>query len=133
MVSKTWIYQNIFGFNKETIEQIHTDLLREKLEAAEIESAGAAEEGGDEGGDDAGGDGGGLFDGDVATGQILDAGTNDTKIIPQLGESDATDDWDDEDDEVEDDEEFINLDKISSEYRRRFNIKALSWPQRCLW
>ena len=114
MVSKTWIYQNIFGFNKETIEQIHTDLLREKLEAAEIESAGA-EEGGDEGGDDAGGDGGGLFDGDVATGQILDAGTNDTKIIPQLGESDATDNWDDEDDEAEDDEEFINLDKISSE------------------
>ena len=106
MVSKTWIHQNIFGFNKETIEQIQSDLLREKLEAAAIENAGAE----DEGGDDAagGGDGGGLFDGDMQTGQILDA-TSDTNIVPQLGETD-------EYDEVsEDEDEFIDLEKISGD------------------
>jgi hypothetical protein len=84
MVSKTWIYQNIFGFNRDVIEQIHTDLIREKLEAAEVENAGAEEGGDDAGGGDDGG--GGLFAGDVAQGQILDGG--DTKIIPQLGEVD---------------------------------------------
>lgn len=106
MVSKTWIYQNIFGFNRETIEQIHTDLLREKLEAAEIENAGATEEGGDEGGGD---DGGGLFAGDAPVGQILDGGADDIKIVPQLGESDAIAEDDEEDDE------YIDLEKISSD------------------
>ena len=116
MVSKTWIYQNIFGFNKETIEQIHTDLLREKLEAAEIENAGA-EEGG-EGGDDGGGDGGGLFAGDTVSGQILDASSN-SGIVPQLGETDEFDE-----DSVEDDE-FIDLERISSDIGDG-NIKASS-------
>lgn len=103
MVSKTWIYQNIFGFNRDVIEQIHTDLIREKLEAAEVENAGA-----EEGGDDAGGgdDGGGLFAGDVAQGQILDGG--DTKIIPQLGEVDEFIDDDEEDDDL------LDLENISS-------------------
>ena len=36
MVSKTWIYQNIFGFNKDTIEQIQNDLIREKLNSLGI-------------------------------------------------------------------------------------------------
>ena len=98
MVSKTWIYQNIFGFNKETIEQIHSDLIREKLEDMEVENAGA-EEGGDEGGDD----GGGLFAGDTLQGQILD-GDGDIKIIPTLGETDVAD---------EEDEEFLDLERIS--------------------
>jgi hypothetical protein len=108
MVSKTWIYQNIFGFNRDTIEGIHNDLIREKLEAAEIESAGAEE--GEEGGDDDAG-GGDLFAADTPTGQILDAG-DDVKIIPQLGETDELDDHFDDDEE---DEEYIDLEKISAE------------------
>ena len=103
MVSKTWIYQNIFGFNRDTIESIHTDLIREKLEGMEIENAGAEEEG-EEGG---GGDDGGLFAGDVPKGQILD-GDNEIKIIPQLGEGD-------EYSEEEEDDEYINLEKISQD------------------
>ena len=105
MVSKTWIYQNIFGFNKDTIEQIHNDLIREKLEGMEVENAGA--EGGEEGGDDAGG-GGDLFAGDQPQGQVIDGGNQSDLIIPVVGEGDELDD-DDED------EEFINLEKISSE------------------
>ena len=101
MVSKTWIYQNIFGFNKETIEQIHTDLIREKLEGMEVESAGAEE--GEEGGDDAGG-GGDLFAADIPQGRVLDGG--DIKIIPQLGETDEVED-------DEDDEEYIDIAKVS--------------------
>ena len=91
MVSKTWIYQNIFGFNKDTIEQIQNDLIREKLEAMEVESAGG--DGGEGGGDDGGG--GGMFDADIPTGRILD-GDNDIKIVPTLGETDEyiTDDED---------------------------------------
>ena len=103
MVSKTWIYQNIFGFNRDVIEQIHTDLIREKLEAAEVENAGAEEGGEEGGGDDAGG---GLFAGDVAQGQILDGG--DVKITPQLGETDVF-----IDDEEEDLDE-LDLENISS-------------------
>jgi len=103
MVSKTWIYQNIFGFNKDTIEQIHRDLIREKLEGMEVENAGSDEEGGDDGGGD---DGGGLFAGDAIQGQILD-GDTDTKIIPQLGETDEF-----SEDENEDDE-YIDLERIS--------------------
>jgi len=103
MVSKTWIYQNIFGFNKDTIEQIQSDFIREKLEAAEVEGAGGDGDDGGGGGDDAGG--GGLFDVDAPQGQILD-GDNDL-ITPQLGEADLLED-DDED------EEYIDLERISS-------------------
>ena len=106
MVSKTWIYQNIFGFNKETIEQIHTDLIREKLEGMEVESAGAEE--GDEGGGDAGG--GDLFASDIAQGNVLDGTTESELIIPVVGEGDEY-----ESEEEEDDEEYINLTKISDE------------------
>ena len=103
MVSKTWIYKNIFGFNKDTIEQIHRDLIREKLEGMEVENAGSDDEGGDDGGGD---DGGGLFAGDAIQGQILD-GDTDTKIIPQLGETDEFSEDEDEDDE------YIDLERIS--------------------
>lgn len=106
MVSKTWIYQNIFGFNKETIEQIHTDLIREKLEGMEVESAGA-EEGGEGGGDAGGGD---LFASDIAQGNVLDGTTESELIIPVVGEGDEY-----ESEEEEDDEEYINLTKISDE------------------
>ena len=101
MVSKTWIYQNIFGFNKDTIEQIQNDLIREKLEAMEVENAGSGE--GDDGGGDAGG---GMFDSDIPTGRILD-GDNDIKIVPTLGEVD------DILGEDEEDEEYLDLEKIS--------------------
>jgi len=103
MVSKTWIYQNIFGFNKDTIESIQTDLIREKLEGMEVENAGTESDGDDAGGDDAGGD---LFAGDNISGQLL-ANDTDTKIIPQLGETDNM--YEDEDI----DDEYIDLSKIS--------------------
>ena len=105
MVSKTWIYQNIFGFNKDTIEQIHSDLIREKLEGMEVENAGA--EDGGEGGDDAGG-GGDLFAGDQPQCQVIDGGNQSDLIIPVVGEGDEYESEDDDD-------EFINLEKISSE------------------
>lgn len=103
MVSKTWIYQNIFGFNKETIEQIHSDLIREKLEGMEVESAGAAEEGG---GDDGGG--GDLFASDIPQGSVLDGTTQPNMIIPVVGEADEY-----ESEEEDDGEEYINLGKIA--------------------
>jgi len=99
MVSKTWIYQNIFGFNRDIIEQIHTDLIREKLEAAEVEGAGAEEGGGDDGG-------GGMFDVDTPTGQILD-GDRPT-FSSSLGETDELD----FDEPSEDD--YLDLEKIAS-------------------
>tara|TARA_X000000950_G_scaffold287870_1_gene402075 strand:+ start:935 stop:2986 length:2052 start_codon:yes stop_codon:yes gene_type:complete len=103
MVSKTWIYQNIFGFNKETIEQIHNDLIREKLEGMEIESAGAEEEGG---GDDGGG--GDLFASDIPSGTVIDGNLPESDlIVPQLGEADDVIDDEDED------EEYIDLAKVS--------------------
>ena len=107
MVSKTWIYQNIFGFNKDTIEQIHNDLIREKLEAAEVEGAGAEGEGG--GGDDAGGGGGDLFASDKPKGQVIDGGA---PIEATLGETDGIDLEEYSIDEDEDDE-YIDLEKIS--------------------
>ena len=66
MVSKTWIYRNIFGFSHQDIQQMHLDKLKEKLADSEVE--GASSEGGDDagGGDDGGG---GLFAGDVPYGQ----------------------------------------------------------------
>jgi hypothetical protein len=102
MVSKTWIYQNIFGFNRDIIEQIQSDLIREKLEAAEVENAGAADDGE---GDDGGG-GGDLFASDNPTGAIIDGSSGDIKVIPTLGETDDLED---------DDEEYIDLDRISSD------------------
>ena len=106
MVSKTWIYQNIFGFNKETIEQIHTDLIREKLEGMEVESAGAEE--GDEGGGDAGG--GDLFASDIAQGNVRDGTGEANLIIPVVGEGDEY-----ESEDEDDDDEYINLGKIADE------------------
>ena len=110
MVSKTWIYQNIFGFNRDAIEQIHTDLIREKLEAAEIESAGAE---GDEGGGD---EGGGMFDADVPTGQILDG--DKTLVSQSLGEVDEIGD--------DDEEEYLDLDKIAAGLEGDESIKPSS-------
>ena len=104
MVSKTWIYQNIFGFNKDTIEQIHNDLIREKLEAAEVEGAGAE---GDDAGGDAGGGGGDLFAADKPEGQLLDAGT---PIEATLGENDEFEDYSED---MSEDEEYIDLEKVS--------------------
>ena len=107
MVSKTWIYQNIFGFNKDDIEALNNDLVREKLDAASLEKVGAGggeEEGGGGGGDDAGG----LFAGDQPTGDVID-GTNDIKIVPQLGETDEY---------IEDDEnseEYVDISSIDNE------------------
>ena len=103
MVSKTWIHQNIFGFNKETIEQIQNDLLREKLDGMELEAAGSEEEGG---GDDGGGGGDDLFASDIPQGQVID-GARTELITPVVGEADEI--------ESEDEEEYIDLEKISQD------------------
>ena len=115
MVSKTWIYQNIFGFAKDTIEQIHMDLIREKLEAAEVENAGVEDTGGDDTDDTDDDGGGGLFDGDRSIGQILDGGDN--RIIPKLGETDTVEE---SDSTADDDDDYIDLERISSDIE---NIK----------
>lgn len=100
MVSKTWVYQNIFGFNRDQIEQIHTDLIREKLEAAEVESAGSDDDGG---GDDGGGGGGDLFASDVPSGRPQ---TEHDPVLPleasMLGETDEMSE-----------EDFLDIEKIS--------------------
>ena len=101
MVSKTWIYQNIFGFTRDAIEQIHTDLIREKLEAAEVEGAGAEGEG-----DDGGGGGDDLFASDKPQGQIIDGG-NTASLDLGLNEIDDVDD--------DSEEEYIDLEKVSQD------------------
>tara|TARA_B100001250_G_scaffold412120_2_gene442511 strand:- start:214 stop:2232 length:2019 start_codon:yes stop_codon:yes gene_type:complete len=102
MVSKTWIYRNIFGFSRDDIEGLQNDFIREKLDAAAVESAGA-EEDGDDGGDDGGGD---LFASDQLQGQVLDS-SNLIQPVQSLGETDIYD----EDDPEE--EEYLDLDVIS--------------------
>jgi len=71
MVSKTWLYKNVFSFTKNQIELIQKQKMKEKLDDAALEAAGSAggEEGGDAGGD-AGGMGG-LFSGDKPEGPLL--------------------------------------------------------------
>jgi hypothetical protein len=111
MVSKTWIYRNIFGFTKDEIEQIQDDLLREKLADMELEAAGS-DGGGDEGGDDGGGD---LFASDVP---IMNPGASILNgITPQPGINEYDDFGDGlvaEADGTDDDDDEIDLARISA-------------------
>ena len=102
MVSKNWIYRNIFGFNTDDIEKLNKDFLKEKLAGMELEAAGTEGGGGDEGGDTGGG--GDLFAGDRPEGPVL------TGITPSnsLKESDF--------EEVEEDyDDWIDLAKVSGD------------------
>jgi len=104
MVSKNWLYRNIFGFTSEDIEKIKNDMLKEKLADMELEAVGAD---GDDGG--GGGDDGGLFAGDQPEGPVL------TGIQPQPGVNEYDDFGDSligETDELDDDE--IDLARIAA-------------------
>ena len=122
MVSKTWIYRNIFGFTKDEIDNISDDLLREKLAEMELEAAGSSD--GDDGGDDDGGDD--LFAGDTVsltgTQQVLDGSS---LIVPQasLGEGDGY-----VEEELSEDE--IDLARIAS---MAGNIKPDSSAKKNVW
>ena len=106
MVSKNWIYRNIFGFTTDDIDNIKNDQLREKLADMELEAAGGS--GDDSGGGDDGG-GGDLFAGDRPEGPVL------TGITPQPGVNEYDDYGDSligEADELDEDE--IDLARISA-------------------
>lgn len=105
MVSKNWIYRNIFGFNTDDIEKLESDFLKEKLAGMELEAAGG---GGEEGGDDMGG--GGLFAGDTPDGDTL-LGT--TGVDTTLGETDTPSQLEEYDDDFEEDD-FINIEEIAA-------------------
>lgn len=104
MVSKTWIYRNIFGFTKDEIDGLSDDMLREKLADMELEAAGSDGDDGDDGG---GGDD--LFAGDIPnlgdSQQVLDGNSLITPVAG-LGEADEYED------ELSEDE--IDLARISA-------------------
>lgn len=98
LVSKRWILKNVMGFSRDEVNQIGEDMMAEKLESLELESAqapGAEEAGGDEGGDEGGGEG--LFSGDNTSGQILDGSpVNKSDNLYAEADDDSDDDSDDE-------------------------------------
>ena len=100
MVSKTWLYKNVFSFTKNQIELIQKQKIKEKLNDAELEAVGGAggAEGGEAGGGDAGGMGG-LFSGDKPDGPLLNnlASSNfkeSEKIVGDLIDEDEDEDID---------------------------------------
>tara|TARA_Y100001973_G_C5199628_1_gene336688 strand:- start:1081 stop:3108 length:2028 start_codon:yes stop_codon:yes gene_type:complete len=108
MVSRNWIYKNIFGFSRDEILRLQREKIEDKLNDTELEAAGAEEEGG---GDEAGGDeGGGLFAGDLPSNdQILDGNPI------QATESDGLLELDEEQSFDEEDLDEIDLEKIQGE------------------
>jgi len=70
MLDRRWVQKNVLGLTDKMIEEIHEGKMKDKIEDAEVEGAGAEEGGGEEGG---GGDegGGGLFSADVPSGEKL--------------------------------------------------------------
>lgn len=103
MVSKNWIYRNIFGFNTDDIEKLNDDFLKEKLAGMELEAAGG---GGEEGGDMGGG--GDLFASDYKESPVM----NDTTgIQATLGETDIVLD----NEEESEDNDFIDISSLSDD------------------
>ena len=96
MVSKTWILQNVMGFSRDEINQVNEEMLKEKIQALELESAtapGAEAGGGEDGeaGDDAGG---GLFSSDQTIGTILDGNPNKESNIYKEADEDSLEEID---------------------------------------
>ena len=124
MVSKTWIYRNIFGFSKDDIDNIADDLLREKLADIELEATGAS----DEGGDDSGGDD--LFASDVPTqaagSQVLDGNPSSLiQAIPGLGEADAFDGEELSEDEID----LARISAMADAIKPESNTKKNVWGE----
>ena len=103
MLDKTWVRKNVLGLTDSEIEKVLEGMKEDKVEAAELESAGS--EGGDSGGGDSGDDeggGGGLFDADQPNNNNLMV---DTPISPaSFSESDK-----EEIDEAEEDDLILSV------------------------
>ncbi|OUU74610.1 MAG: hypothetical protein CBC29_05650 [Methylococcaceae bacterium TMED69] len=120
MVSRNWIYKNIFGFSRDEILRLQREKVEDKLNDAELESAGAEEEGGEEGGGD---EGGGLFASDLPSNtNILDG----NPITAQEG--DGLQEMDD--DSLDDELDEIDLERIKGELE---DIQPASGTGRTVW
>ena len=118
MVSKTWIRKNVIGLSRDEIEQIDSDLIMEKIKAAEIENAeagGGGAEGGDDAGGDDGGDDGGLFAGDQTLGSLLNGN-------PLTNSLDYYREADEENSDEYSDEDSLDLDEVDLE---NFEFKGI--------
>ena len=110
MVSRSWIYRNIFSFTRDEIERIQKEKIEDKIADKDLENAGSDDEGGgDEGGDTGGA--AGLFAGDFKDGNILDGNQN-INIHPGLRELDEDDSLEEFDPDNLDE---IDLEKITSD------------------
>ena len=107
MVSRSWIYRNIFSFTRDEIERIEREKIEDKISDAELEQAGKEPEGDAGGGGD---DAGGLFAGDFTPGEILDSnqGAVPREPLRELDEEDSLEEFD-----IEELDE-IDLEKIKS-------------------
>ena len=113
MVSRSWIYRNIFSFTRDEIERIQREKTEEKISDAELEKAGTEEEGGDDeggGGDDMGG----LFASDQTDGNLLDGNPISAveSDLQELDEPDSIEEFD------PDDLDEIDLDAIKSNSKK---------------
>lgn len=111
MVSRSWIYRNIFSFTRDEIERIQKEKIEDKIADKDLENAGSDDEGGGDEGGDSGGDAGGLFAGDFKDGNILDGNQN-INIHPGLRELDEDDSLEEFDPDNLDE---IDLEKITSD------------------
>ena len=91
-VNRAWIQKNVLGLTDEEIKDVLQGRIQDKIDDAEVETAGAAEEGEGGGeGEELGGEEGGLFAADRPVGALLTA-------LPPDGDEDEGDI--DEDEEV---------------------------------
>jgi hypothetical protein len=92
MLDRRWVQKQVLGLTDKQIEEIHEGKMKDKIEDAEVEGAGAEEggEGGEAGGEEGGG---GLFSADIPEeGQLLTALPADGDRIKDDPDEDADDD-----------------------------------------
>jgi hypothetical protein len=100
MLDRRWVQKQVLGLTDKQIEEIHEGKMKDKIEDAEVEGAGAEEgaEGGEAGGEEGGG---GLFSADIPEeGQLLTA-------LPADGDRIKDDPDEDDDDDI------IDISKLS--------------------
>jgi hypothetical protein len=93
MLDRRWVQKQVLGLTDKQIEEIHEGKMKDKIEDAEVEGAGAEEggEGGEAGGEEGAG---GLFSADIPEeGQLLTA-------LPATGDRIKDDPDDDDDDDI---------------------------------
>ena len=93
MLDRRWVQKQVLGLTDKQIEEIHEGKMKDKIEDAEVESAGA-EEGGEEGEAGGGEEGGGLFSADVPTGEEL------LTALPAIGDKIKHDPEEDPDEDI---------------------------------